>query len=200
MSRSALPSQPVFQPEQIMTYEPRDPGPYWTHPGYGPRIAAEIDAGLRQHMVRVYGYMAAGSGFRGLSPTSRLSTDRRDTAYLDRHAGAAGNGTIAQLWGLPDERRAQHFSRFRYCALMGLSLAGIFLVFHRSQHSTRLLHQRGDFRGDESIWLYHGTRSLAVCCIPFHGTDWRHNSRPRQYFCRPSALQFAISVNGVIVF
>jgi hypothetical protein len=55
-----------------MTYEPPGHGPYWTHPGIGPGIAAEIDAGLRQYMVRVYRYMAAGLGISGFSPTSRL--------------------------------------------------------------------------------------------------------------------------------
>jgi FtsH-binding integral membrane protein len=49
-----------------MTYEPPGPGPYWTRPDYGPSIAAEIDAGLRQYMVRVCSYMAAGLGISGI--------------------------------------------------------------------------------------------------------------------------------------
>jgi hypothetical protein len=45
-----------------MSSEPPGPGPYWTRPDYDPGIAAEIDAGLRQYMVRLYSYMAAGLG------------------------------------------------------------------------------------------------------------------------------------------
>ena len=86
-----------------MTYEPPGPGPYWTRPGYGPGIAAEIDTGLRQYMVRVYSYMAAGLGISGIVAHLAVATGFyqqivRDTAYLDRHAGAAGSGTLAQLW------------------------------------------------------------------------------------------------------
>jgi hypothetical protein len=57
-----------------MTYEPPGPGPYWTHPGCGPGIAAEIDAGLRQYMVRVYGYMTAGLGISGIVAYLAVST------------------------------------------------------------------------------------------------------------------------------
>jgi hypothetical protein len=57
-----------------MSYEPPGPGPYWTHPGYGPAIAAEIDAGLRQYMVRVYSYMAAGLGISGIVAYLAVST------------------------------------------------------------------------------------------------------------------------------
>jgi hypothetical protein len=49
-----------------MTYEP--------HPGYGSGIAAEIDAGLRQYMVRVYSYMAAGLGISGIVAYLAVST------------------------------------------------------------------------------------------------------------------------------
>ena len=49
-----------------MTYEPPGPGRYWGQPLYGPGTAAEIDAGLRQYMVRVYSYMAAGLAISGL--------------------------------------------------------------------------------------------------------------------------------------
>src|SRR5436190_1229650 len=49
-----------------MTYEPPGPGRYWGQPLYGPGTAAEIDAGLRQYMVRVYTYMAAGLAISGL--------------------------------------------------------------------------------------------------------------------------------------
>src|SRR5438270_11636103 len=67
-----------------MTYEPPGPGPYWTHPDYGSGIAAEIDAGLRQYMVRVYSYMAAGLGISGI------------VAYL-----AVATGFYQQIIGTP---------------------------------------------------------------------------------------------------
>ncbi|HEX4210998.1 MAG TPA: Bax inhibitor-1/YccA family protein, partial [Candidatus Binataceae bacterium] len=124
------PSQPVSRTERMMTYEPPGPGPYWTHPGYGP----EIDAGLRQYMVRVYGYMAAGLGISGI------------VAYL-----AVATGLYQQIVGTPliwivllsplgmvlllsfgvdrISIGAAFFAFWIFAALMGLSLAGIFLVF-----------------------------------------------------------------------
>lgn len=61
---------------------------------FGTAAEARIEAGLRQHMQRVYGYMAAGLMLTGLVAYAAavfrlLSGDRRNTPALDRHAGAA---------------------------------------------------------------------------------------------------------------
>ena len=57
-----------------MTYEPPGFGSRQVPPLYGPATAAEIDAGLRQYMVRVYNYMAGGLAISGLVAYLAVST------------------------------------------------------------------------------------------------------------------------------
>lgn len=57
-----------------MTYEPPGPGSHWMPGRYGPVTTAEIDAGLRQYMVRVYNYMAGGLAISGLVAYLAAST------------------------------------------------------------------------------------------------------------------------------
>src|ERR1700743_977566 len=97
-------------------------------------MAAEIDMGLRRYMLKVYNFMAAGLGVTGL------------VAFL-----AIGTGFYQRIAGTPvmwlvmlAPFVAVLFLSFRiqkmslgaapgtfwgYAALMGLSLAGIFLIF-----------------------------------------------------------------------
>ena len=92
-----------------MTYERPGPGSRWAPPLYGPITVAEIDgpapvygAGLQLHggRARRFGSRSLSRGFDGL-----LSTDRRDTVYLDRHAGAARDGASSQLGHRSDQHR-----------------------------------------------------------------------------------------------
>src|SRR5437763_14019125 len=172
-----------------MTYEPPGPGPYWTHPGYGPGIAAEIDAGLRQYMVRVYSYMAAGLGISGIVAYLAVST-----GLYQRIVGTpliwivmlAPLGMVLLLsFGVDRMSVGAAFVAFWiFSALMGLSLTGIFLVFTGASIARVFFISAATFAAMRSLWLYHRARSLAVWCIPFHGIGRHHNSRPRQYLCR----------------
>jgi uncharacterized protein len=117
-----------------MTYEPPDPGNRWVPPLYGLATAAEIDAGLRQYMVRVYNYMAGGLAISGLVAYLAVST-----GFYQRIAGTpliwivmlAPLGMVLFLsFGINRISVSAAFAAFWiFAALMGLSLAGIFLVF-----------------------------------------------------------------------
>ena len=117
-----------------MSYEPPGPGRYWGQPLYGPGTAAEIDAGLRQYMVRVYSYMSAGLAISGLVAYISIST-----GFYQQIAGTpliwivmlAPLGMVLLLgFGINRMSIGAAFLAFwAFAALMGLSLAGIFLVF-----------------------------------------------------------------------
>src|SRR6185437_9070679 len=103
-------------------------------PVHGRDMAEDVDVGLRRYMLRVYNFMAAGLGLTGL------------VAY-----GAVATGLYQAIAGTPllwlvmlAPLAAVLFLSFRiermslgtaqatfwgFAALMGLSLAGIFLVF-----------------------------------------------------------------------
>src|SRR6267142_6032001 len=66
-----------------MTYDPTRTGNRWTRPAHGP-ASVDIDVGLRQYMLRVYNYMAAGLTISGL------------VAYL-----AGATGFYQQIAGTP---------------------------------------------------------------------------------------------------
>src|SRR5205807_4347914 len=116
-----------------MTYDPTGTGSRWMHPAY--RVAApDIDVGLRQYMLRVYNYMAAGLAISGLVAYLAVST-----GFYQQIAGTpliwivmlAPLGMVLLLgFGINRMSIGAAFLAFwAFAALMGLSLAGIFLVF-----------------------------------------------------------------------
>src|SRR5258705_12635685 len=119
--------------EEIMTYDPTGTGSRWMHPAY--RVAApDIDVGLRQYMLRVYNYMAAGLAISGLVAYFAVAT-----GFYQQIAGTpliwlvmlAPIGVVLLL-----SFRIEHMSVasaqaafWGYAALMGLLPAGVFLVY-----------------------------------------------------------------------
>ena len=49
-----------------MTYDPTGTGNRWPRPAYGRPGTRDIDIGLRQYILRVYNFMAAGLSISGL--------------------------------------------------------------------------------------------------------------------------------------
>jgi len=126
--------------DDIMIYDPRGIDNRRPRPAYGRPETVEIDIGLRQYMLRVYNFMAAGLGISGL------------VAYL-----AVTSGFYQQIAGIPliwivmlAPLGAVLFRSFRierisagaalvtfrgFAVLMGLSLASDFPGFHGRQAS-----------------------------------------------------------------
>ena len=189
-----------------MSYDPRFDQSSWsrrTHSAAIPR--AEIDLGLRQYMLQVYNFMAAGLALTGL------------VAY-----GAVATGFYQQIAGTPliwlvmlAPLGALLFLSFRvermsigaaqatfwtYAALMGLSLAGIFLVFTGASIARVFFITAATFAA-MSLYGYTTQRDLSQFgSFLFMGLIGIVLASLVNIFLASSALQFAISVIGVIVF
>src|SRR6185437_8810286 len=105
------------------------PGEAWRRPGQGSVAGIDVDAGLRQYMLRVYNFMASGlvayvavaTGlYQQIAATpliwlvmlAPLGAVLFLSFRIERMSAAAAQ---AVFWG--------------FAGIMGLSLAGIFLVF-----------------------------------------------------------------------
>jgi uncharacterized protein len=188
-----------------MTYEPPDPGNRWVPPLYGPATAAEIDAGLRQYMVRVYNYMAGGLAISGLVAYLAVST-----GFYQQIAGTpliwivmlAPLGMVLFLsFGINRISVSAAFAAFWiFAALMGLSLAGIFLVFTGASIARIFFISAATFAA-MSLYGYTTGRDLSrFGAFLFMGLIGITIAGVANIFVRSSALQFAVSVIGVIVF
>src|SRR5207248_2832129 len=106
----------------------------WSRPAYSSGERVGVDFGLRQHMLRVYNFMAAGLGLTGLVAYAAVAT-----GFYQQIAGTpliwlvmlAPIGVVLFL-----SFRIEHMGVataqavfWGYATLMGLSLAGVFLVY-----------------------------------------------------------------------
>ena len=83
---------------------------------------------------------------------------------------------------------------------MGASLASIFLVYTGASIAQMFFITAASF-GALSLWGYTTKRDLsAFGLLPVHGPDRHHHRLAGQFFFASSALQFAISVIGVLIF
>jgi FtsH-binding integral membrane protein len=180
----------------------RDPRP---RAAFGATAGAEVDLGLRQYMLRVYNFMAGGLAVTGL------------VAYV-----AAASGFYQQIAGTPliwlvmlAPLGAVLFLTFRiervsvgtaqaifwgYAALMGLSLAGIFLVFTHTSIARVVFISAATFAA-MSLYGYTTRRDLTQFgSFLFMGLIGIVLASLINIFLASSALQFAISVIGVLLF
>jgi uncharacterized protein len=165
----------------------------------------EIDTGLRQYMLRVYNFMAAGLGLTGL------------VAY-----GAAASGLYSHIASTPLiwlvmlaplalvlllSFRIQHMSVgaaqasfWGYAALMGLSLAGIFLIYTGTSIAGVFFISAATFAAT-SLYGYTTQRDLSrYGSFLFMGLIGIVLASLVNIFVASSAVQFAVSVIGVLVF
>src|SRR5437868_9785578 len=189
-----------------MSYDPRFDQSSWPRPTHSAAIPRdEIDLGLRQYMLQVYNFMAAGLGVTGV------------VAY-----GAVATGFYQQIAGTPliwlvmlAPLGALLFLSFRvermtvgaaqatfwsYAALMGLSLAGIFLLFTGTSIARVFFITAGTFAA-MSLYGYTTQRDLSQFgSFLFMGLIGIVLASLVNILIGSSALQFAMSVIGVIVF
>ena len=178
-------------------------------PHYGaPRteaISAEIDMGLRRYMLKVYNFMAAGLGVTGLVAVLAIST-----------------GLYQQIAGTPvmwlvmlAPFAAVLFLSFRiqrmslgaaqatfwtYAALMGLSLAGIFLVYTGISVARVFFISAATFAA-MSLYGYTTRRDLSrFGAFLFMALIGVVLASLVNIFIGSTALQFAVSVIGVLLF
>jgi uncharacterized protein len=178
-------------------------GDRWTARATMPQV--DIDVGLRQYMLSVYNYMAGGLALTGL------------VAYF-----AASSGFYQAIVGTPlfwvvllaplgmvlllsfgiqrMSLGATQLSFWVYAALVGLSLAGIFLVYTQASIARVFFITAGTFAG-MSLYGYTTRRDLSQFgSFLFMGLIGIILAGLVNLFIQSSALQFAISVIGVVVF
>jgi uncharacterized protein len=174
-------------------------------PVYGADAAVEVDVGLRQHMLRVYNLMAAGLGLTGLVAYAAVAT-----GFYQQIAGTpliwlvmlAPLGLVLLL-SFRIERMsvgAAQATFWGYAALMGLSLAGIFLIY-TGVSVARVFFISAAMFAATSLYGYTTRRDLAQFgSFLFMGLIGVVLASLVNIFIGSTALQFAISVIGVLVF
>ncbi|MGA0595181.1 Bax inhibitor-1/YccA family protein [Enterovirga sp. CN4-39] len=174
--------------------------------GYAPARNAAFDEGLRRHMLRVYNYMGLGLVLTGAvallvasSPAIYqpiFGTPLKWVVMLAPLAfifffsfriQAISAGTAQALfWG--------------FCALMGLSLASVFLVFTGVSIARTFFITAAMF-GATSLYGYTTRRDLSkLGSFLIMGLIGVVIASLVNLFIGSSALQFAISIIGVLVF
>jgi FtsH-binding integral membrane protein len=188
-----------------VTYDPLGTGNRWARPAHGPAATVGVDLGMRQYMLRVYNYMAAGLSISGLVAYLAIST-----GFYQQIAGTpliwvvmlAPLGAVLFL-SFRIDRISAGAARaifWGYAGLMGLSLAGIFLVFTGASVARVFFISAATFAA-MSLYGYTTARDLSQFgSFLFMGLIGIVLASLVNIFIGSSALQFAISVIGVIVF
>ncbi len=166
---------------------------------------AAIDIGLRQYMLRIYNYMASGLALTGIVAYAAaysgfyLSIARTPLIWL---VILAPLGLVMLLsFGIQRMQASTAQMVFwLYSGLMGLSLAAIFLVFTGESIARVFFITAGTFAA-MSLYGYTTQRDLTQFgSFLFMGLIGIIIAGLVNIFIHSSALQFAISVIGVIVF
>ena len=177
----------------------------WARPAHGSGSDVELDLGLRRYMLRVYNFMAGGLLVTGLVAYAAVAT-----GFYQQLAGTplmwvvllAPLGAVLLL-GFRIERMttgAAQATFWSYAALMGLSLAGIFLVYTGTSVARVFFISAATF-GAMSLYGYTTQRDLSqLGSFLFMGLIGVVLASLVNIFVGSSALQFMISVIGVLVF
>src|SRR5271166_1227182 len=164
-----------------------------------------IDVGLREYMLRVYNYMASGLALTGI------------VAYVAAFSGFYASIThtpliwlvilaplgLVMLMSFGIQRMKASTAQmvfWLYAGLMGLSLAMVFLVFTGASVARVFFITAGTF-GAMSLYGYTTRRDLSQFgSFLFMGLIGIVIAGLVNIFIGSTALQFAISVIGVLVF
>jgi FtsH-binding integral membrane protein len=168
-------------------------------------VGAQIDAGLRAHMQRVYGYMAGGLALTGIVAYAAAAS-----GFYETIAGtpliwvvmlAPLGFVLALSFGIQRMSAGTAMLLFwLYAAVMGLSLGGIFLVFTGASIA-RVFFITAATYGAMSLYGYTTRSDLSgFGSFLLMGLIGIVIASIVNIFVASSALQFAISVIGVIVF
>ena len=167
----------------------------YAQPGSPARSGVAVDEGLRSYMLGVYNYMAAGVALTGI------------TAYLTSMM-AVSNGALTPFGeAIYMSFRAQtmtvgaaQIAFWLFAAVMGVSLSSIFLVF-TGQSITQIFFITAATFGALSLWGYTTKRDISAWgSFLFMGLVGIIIASLVNLFLQSSALMFAISVIGVLVF
>jgi uncharacterized protein len=165
-----------------------------------------IDAGLRQYMLRVYNYMTGGLALTGLvayvvgtDPTMFRAVYGTPAAWLVMLAPLA----IVFAYSFAIQRMSAGLAQvlfWAFAALMGLSLSYIFVVYAHASIARVFFITAATFAG-MSLYGYTTRRDLTgLGSFLFMGLFGLIIASVVNLFLASSALDFAISVIGVLIF
>ncbi|MDX3924386.1 MAG: Bax inhibitor-1/YccA family protein [Shinella sp.] len=168
--------------------------------------AALFDEGLRQHMLRVYNYMGAGlvitgliAFFVGSTPALYVPIFSSPLKWVVMLAPLAFVFFFSFRIQTMSASAAQ-MTFWAFCAVMGLSLASVFLVFTGTSIA-RTFFIAATMFGTTSLYGYVTKRDLSKFgSFLIMGLIGVIIASIVNIFLGSSALQFAISVIGIVVF
>lgn len=176
--------------------------------------AVSYDVGLRQYMLKVYNFMASGLALTGIVAALVANSDQLQALFFQatpRGVGMTGLGWLAliapvvMVFGL-----SMGISRMRastaqtlfwvYAALMGVSLAPIFLVY-TGESVARVFFITAASFGGLSLWGYTTKRDLTgLGSFLMMGLWGLIIASVVNIFWPSNGLGFVISVAGVLIF
>jgi len=180
-----------------------DQGSRWVSRGAAATVG--VDAGLRQYMLRVYNYMAAGLALTGVVSYGAVAS-----GFYQSIAGtpliwvvmlSPFAFVLALSFGINRmSLGAAQLTFWGFAAVMGLSLASIFLIYTHTSIARVFFITAGTFAG-MSLYGYTTQRDLtAIGSFLIMGLWGIVIASVINLFLASSALYFAISVIGVLVF
>ncbi len=177
--------------------------------------AAEIDGGLREYMLRIYNYMASGLALTGIIAYGSANTPAiLNLLYTQSPEGFLQPTMLAWIamlsplgfvlalsFGInrmsPSTAQAVFWG---FSAVMGLSLAHIFLVYTGASIARVFFITSGTFAG-MSIYGYTTKRDLTgLGSFMFMGLIGIIIASIVNMFLQSTVMHFVISVIGVLVF
>ena len=181
---------------------------YGSQPRWTDRSAAtqvDIDVGLRDYMLRIYNYMASALALTGIvayvfaNSGMYMAIAHTPAIWLVMLAPLG----LVMLLSFGIQRLSVGAAQaifWTYAALMGISLASVFLVFTGASVARVFFITAGTFAA-MSIYGYTTRRDLSqLGAFLFMGLIGIVIAGLVNIFIASSALQFAISVIGVLVF
>jgi hypothetical protein len=181
---------------------------------YGAAATTAVDEGLRAYMLRVYNYMLMGLGLTGATSWLAAETPMRQVFFQVTPLGGVGLtglGWIALfaplglVFWLSYRIQRMSFSTAQmvfwvYAALMGIGLAPVLLLYTGASVAQVFFITAATF-GAMSLWGYTTHRDLTgMGSFLFMGLIGIVIASLVGMFWHSSALQWVISVAGVIIF
>ena len=177
------------------------------------RTDADIDQGLRSYMLRVYNYMAIALALTGIAALGTFNLAVQDgqltqlgvAIYASPLKWVVMLAPLAMVFFLSFRINsmsvgAAQISFWLYSALVGISLSTIFLVYTATSITQTFFITAAAF-GALSLYGYTTKRDLtAMGAFMIMGVFGLIIASLANLFFQSSAMQFAISVIGVLVF
>ena len=186
--------------------------------GFGAASAAEIDAGLRAYMIRIYNYMAAGVALTGVvswltfnaatvtNEAGRLTlTSFGQMIYSGPLTIVLFLGTLGIVFFLSfriDKLQASTAMMLfmLYAALLGLMLSSVFLSYTGTSITRTFFISAASF-GALSLYGYTTQRDLSpIGTFLIMGLIGLMIAMLVNLFLKSSGLDFIISAAGVLIF